>query len=494
MRAVATGSRLTGRRATALSAALVGVGLVVAVVGSLGAPLITPVASGLHVSLDAAQWTLTVTLFAGAVAGPVLGRLGGGPWRRRVILTCMVIVVVGGVLTTIASSFPVLLIGRVLQGVGLGGVPLLMSVARSHLAERRAASTIAALSVASTVGIGVGYPLVGLLDQVAGLRAAYGCGLALSLAALLVAWVMLPAEPPGPRPRIDWPGGLLLAVATLGLLLIVAEPAVWHSLWTSLTVPIVTIAAFGCWLCVELRSATPLVDVRLLSRPTVFRANAAMAVAGIGLYLLFSVLTRYLQTPDDAAYGFALPGVAAGAALIPFSVLGFVAGKASPTLITHLTVRWAYLISSLIAMLAALVFASGNHSLALVLIAMALLGYGVGGISAAMPALVLAGVPETETASVLTINQIVRSVGFAIGSAVAGLILATSTPADALLPEHHGYVIAALWSLLPLGLGALAVGVSRPRRRPRLREDSPSRRRTSATRLDPGSGRWSLRP
>ena len=69
-----------------LGTALVCVALVVAVVGSLGAPLITPVATSLHVSLGAAQWTLTVTLFVGAIAGPFLGRVGAGPLRRRTIL------------------------------------------------------------------------------------------------------------------------------------------------------------------------------------------------------------------------------------------------------------------------------------------------------------------------------------------------------------------------------------------------------------------------
>lgn len=201
-----------------LSAGLFSVALVVAVIGSLGAPLITSVATSLQVPLAAAQWTLTVTLFAGAIAGPVLGRLGSGPLRRETILGSLLVVVIGGVLTTLPLPFAFLLVGRGLQGLGLGAVPLLMSVARTHLPAERSASTIAALSVASTVGIGVGYPLIGLIDQVAGIRAAYGLGLALSVVALIVAWRCLPADTPGPRPRIDVPGALLLAAGTLGIL------------------------------------------------------------------------------------------------------------------------------------------------------------------------------------------------------------------------------------------------------------------------------------
>lgn len=59
--------------------ALMFIALVVAAVGSLGAPLITSVATSLHVSLGSAQWTLTIALLSGAVATPVLGRLGAGP-------------------------------------------------------------------------------------------------------------------------------------------------------------------------------------------------------------------------------------------------------------------------------------------------------------------------------------------------------------------------------------------------------------------------------
>lgn len=59
--------------------AVVFVALVVAVVGSLGAPLITAVADQYDVSLAASQWTLTIPLLSGAVATPVLG--GSDPDR-----------------------------------------------------------------------------------------------------------------------------------------------------------------------------------------------------------------------------------------------------------------------------------------------------------------------------------------------------------------------------------------------------------------------------
>ncbi len=166
---------------------LVFIGLVVAVVGSLGAPLITAVAVDYGVSLSAAQWTLTIALLSGAVATPILGRLGSGPRRRAVVLTTLAAVVAGSALTVLPLPFAALLIGRGAQGLGLGLTALMMATARDHLDPRRSASTIALLSVASTAGIGVGYPLAGLLTDLGGVRAAYGLGLAVTAAALIAA-------------------------------------------------------------------------------------------------------------------------------------------------------------------------------------------------------------------------------------------------------------------------------------------------------------------
>ena len=74
----------SGRRG--LVPVLIFIGTVVAVISSLGAPLIPSIAAADHVSLPDAQWSLTLTLLVGAVATPVFGRLGDGPRRRAVML------------------------------------------------------------------------------------------------------------------------------------------------------------------------------------------------------------------------------------------------------------------------------------------------------------------------------------------------------------------------------------------------------------------------
>ena len=451
-------SSISSRR---LGAAIVMVAFLGAIIGGVGAPLITSVALDLDVPLDAAQWTLTVTLFAGAIAAPVLGRLGTDRHRRPTILITLLLVAIGGFLTAIPAPFFVLLIGRALQGLGLGVVALLMSVARDHLPAERAHGTIATISVASTVGIGVAYPLMGMIDQLAGLRIAYGVGFLLSLAAALIAWRGLPCDPPRPTAAVDVPGAVLLGIGTLGVLLAVAQPTVWSTPWIGPSTLLIAALALGTWVWVERRSSAPLVDLTLFAQGGVLRANAAMLTAGIGMYLMFSLLTRYVQTPASAGYGFGLSGLLAGATLIPFSVLGFVAGRLTPWLTKRLTARGAFGFYAGTIALAAALYVTVPNSLVATLASMSVLGFGVGGISAIMPRLVLNGVPKEETSSVLSINQIVRSVGFSMGSALAGLLLAIATPNGALLPDQHGYATAAIYALPLLAVSSAFVLVRR---------------------------------
>jgi predicted MFS family arabinose efflux permease len=101
-RTVGTGR---GWRDAALVPSLVAVGAMVAIISSLGAPLIPTIAAQDHVSLSTAQWLLTAALLTGALVTPVLGRLADGTHQRDVIVLALGVVVLGSVLAAVSNSF-----------------------------------------------------------------------------------------------------------------------------------------------------------------------------------------------------------------------------------------------------------------------------------------------------------------------------------------------------------------------------------------------------
>jgi predicted MFS family arabinose efflux permease len=463
-------SAAAGRGGTNLVAALVFIALVVAAIGSLGAPLITSVAEDYDVPLSAAQWTLTITLLTGAVATPLLGRLGTAHRRRKVVLFTLVIVALGSVATVVPAPFAVLLVGRAAQGVGLGLTALMMATARQHLGDR-AVSTIAMLSVASTAGIGVGYPIASLLAQLGGVRVAYLLGVVVAAAALITAVVAIPRDTsaaPATEP-VDWFGASLLSAGLVAVLLVTSQSSWWSG--NPLLVVLILLvgaAVLAAWVAVERKVAHPLVDLTALRHPAVAGANVVMFVSGTAMYLLFTLITRFVQTPSQVGYGYGLSEVEAGLVLVPFSVLGFVAGRVVPK-VRRKVGPFGLLTANGVVLAVACVLFAGTRGMGVVwpVGVMGVLGFGVGGFSAVMPQAILAVTPTEETAAAMSVNQVVRSVGFSLGSALSGLVLAAHTAPGSFAPTDSGYSTAA-WTAAALALLttvlAVVINTSRSKR------------------------------
>jgi MFS family permease len=444
-------------RDRALTRTLLLIALVTAVIGSLGAPLITRVATTLHVSLDAAQWTLTIALLAGAVATPVLGRLGTGRRRRPVVLGTLVVVAVGSLLTVLPLPLGALLIGRAAQGCGLAVTPLMMAAAREHLSPHRRPQVIAMISVVSTAGVGVGYPLAGYLTDLAGVRAAYAAGLVLTMAALATAVRSFPSSAHPAAPRPDPVASLLLTAGLLVLLLALGEISLWvHHLPAAVGLVLLAGVLLAGWALRERTLTWPLIDLRLLRHRAVAGADAAMLVVGTGMYVLLTCVTRYVQTPAAAGYGFGLDTFSAGLFLVPFSLFSFVAGRISLPLRRRMSAAALLSAATVVTLAALVVFALAPGSLAGPLVAMSLLGLGVGGFLSAMPTVILQVTPHHETASAMGVNQVMRTTGFSLGSTLTGLILAAYTPAGAVFPAIQGYRTAA-WTGCAVTVAALVI-------------------------------------
>ena len=431
------------RSPRALVPVLIFIGTVVAVISSLGAPLIPAIAETMGTSLPDAQWALTVTLLVGAVATPVVGRLGDGRHRRTVILAVLAVVTVGGALAALPLGLGWLVAGRGLQGFGLGLTPLAIATAREALHGRRAVSTIAALSVTVVAGVGLGYPLAGLVAELGGVHAAFWAGALVSVAALVAAAVVLPPSPEAPPRRLDVGGALLLGVGLAALLLALGNADTWGwaspLLWALLGGAVVLLVGWAAW---EHRTPWPLVDLRLARGRLALSAHSAALLVGLGNYLLLASMPVLAQSPRPG--GFDASIVVAGLVLLPFSAASVLGGRLARALADRAGASAVLPVAALVQGGAFLLFGLTRTDLWQLFLVMAVAGLGVGAAFAAFPALIVAAVPPSETGSAMSLNQVLRYVGFAVGSALTATVLAASTPEGASAPGAGGYAVLAV--------------------------------------------------
>jgi len=413
----------------ALAPVLLYLAMLVAVISSLGAPLVPAIAEANDVSVTSAQWSLTVTLVVGAVATPVIGRLGDGRHRRPVVLVVLAVVLVGSVLAALPLGLGWLVAGRGLQGLGLGLTPLAIATARTALTGERSRSTLAALSVTVAAGVGLGYPLTGAIAEVGGVHAAFWFGAAAAAGAIVAAAVVYPPAPEVPPRRLDVAGALLLGTGLATGLLALGEAETWG--WTSpavLGLTLVAVLTLLAWVRWQLRAATPLVDLRLARGRTAATAHAAALLVGLANYLLLSSVPRLAQTPTSTGYGFGTSIVLAGLVLLPFSVASFVAGRAEPWLERVVGRRFVLPVAAVVLGVGEVLVGFVREDLWQLFVAMAVAGLGVGTVFAALPALIVSAVPAREMGSAMSLNQVLRYVGFALGSALGATVLEAATP------------------------------------------------------------------
>lgn len=419
------------------------VGAVVSIVSSLGAPLIPDLARNLHTTLGSAQWALTATVLVAAVASPVVGRLGDGPHRKRVVMAGLGAVVVGCALAAMAGSLAVLIAGRALQGLGLALMPLTMAAAREHLAPDRSVRAIAAISVVGVIGVGLGYPITGLIADHLDVSAAYWFGSAVSLAALVMAVLVIPEPADRPAKRhLDLLGATISGFGLIALLVALEKGPDWG--WATVRTPalfLLGLLLLGVWTRHELRTEEPLVELRLVRHPAVLTANVTGFMLGVTMYLLMVLITQFVQLPG---FGLGETVFVAGLTLVPLSAFSAVSSRLMPRVEDLVGARMIIPLGSLAVAASAVLFAVAVEQLWQLFLVTALLGVGFGFTFAAMPGLIVGAIPRGETGSAMGFYQVSRFVGFSVGSGVAVTLLrAFGESGEPTLAAYHSTAMAA---------------------------------------------------
>jgi MFS family permease len=420
-------------------------GSLMAVVSSLGAPLIPTLAQADGVSLSTGEWILTITLLTGALATPVMGRLADGPRQRAVILVALAAVVAGCVVSAVSSGFTVLIIGRALQGVGLGLLPVAMAIARRNLPPVTARRTIATLSVTTAIGAGLGYPVTGLIAQLLDFRAAYWFGAITVTGSLVLAALVLPPRSAGTSRRFDVVGAGLLSLAVIGVSVVLSEGGAWG--WASarsLGVIAASVVLLAAWIPFELHSADPLVDLRQVRNRSVLTADVSGFLISIAMYLLLPVIVEFVQIPRSAGYGFAASLVVSGLVLIPLSAASYVATRFLVPYERRFGHRTMIPLGSVVFAIAATFFAVEHSALWEAFVTVAVCGLGLGFTTGAMPGFIVRAVAQSETGSAMGFYQVVRSIGLTVGSALSAAVLMAHTRPGQALPDVDGFKVALI--------------------------------------------------
>jgi EmrB/QacA subfamily drug resistance transporter len=370
-------------------------------------------------------WVVVATLLAMTATTPIWGKLADLFSKKLLVQSALVIYSIGSVIAALAPSMGVLIGGRVVQGLGVGGLTALVQVVIASMVSPRERGRYSGYIGAVFATATVSGPLIGglVVDSPLGWRGCFFVGLPVAAAAFYVLQRRLHLPVVKKDVQIDYLGATLI-VGGVSLLLVWVSLAGASFDWVSLTSALLVVGGvvvIAAAIYVEARVASePVVPLRLFRDRTVALATIASAMVGVSMFAATVYLSQYFQlargmTPTKAG----LMSIAlVGGLLVSSIVSGRIISR------TGYWKRWLVAgLSAAVVGLALLGTIDAETPLVVVGGFMAITGAGLG---ASMQNLVLSVQNSTSQADLGAASSAVaffRSLGGSIGVSVLGALL-----------------------------------------------------------------------
>lgn len=426
------------RRTGLIVAVLAFTGILSALMQTIVVPILVQLPQLLHTDPSNTSWVITATLLAAAVTTPISGRLADIHGKRRVLVACIALLILGSVLCALTSSFLIVVIGRALQGAATSVIPLGISILRDELPPERVGGAIALISATLGVGGSVGLLISALVAQNFNWHVLFWGAAGVGAVAMVLVLLVVPESTLRTPAKFDVPGALGLSAGLVCLLLPLTKGAVWG--WASPAVVGLLVAAvliLGLWGWFEVRIADPVVDLRVSAGKAVLLTNAASVLTGFAMYGINLALPQLLQTPTSTGYGLGQTMIVTGLCVAPGGIMMMLVSPLSAKLSSMRGPRVTLIVGLLvIAVGYGIAFLAMSAVWQLVLVNI-VTSCGIALAFGAMPALIMGSVPPRETGAANGLNALMRSLGSSLSSAVVASILAND------VIEHAGIALPA---------------------------------------------------
>ena len=371
------------------------------------------------------SWVVTAFVVASTVSAPLYGRLSDLYGRKPAFTVSITVFLAGSMLCGLAGGMLELIVFRTIQGLGAGGLIVLAQTVIGDLVSPRERGRYQGLFAAVFTACSVAGPLLGgFITEYASWRWIFYVNLPVGAAALLLITIGLRPRPPGPTPRLDVLGAVLLVAGTCCLLLMLSWAGSAYP-WVSpqvLGLAAAALAGFCLLVPVEWRAAQPILPPQLFRNRVFVIGAAVITLAAMALFAAVVFLPLMFQLLMGASPS------RAGLMIAPMMGGVIVASFGGGRIVSR-TGRYKRLpVFGLLAATlsyAALAWATqaevGAAPIEAILVVM---GLGIGLVMPNLTTAIQNGVDRSEMGVATATAAFFRSLGGALGVALSGAVLA----------------------------------------------------------------------
>jgi DHA2 family methylenomycin A resistance protein-like MFS transporter len=380
------------------------------------------IGANFHASVTSLQWAVNGYNIVFAALLLTCGALSDRRGGKRSFGIGIVVFVFGSVMCGAAPAFPVLLAGRVIQGLGAALVMPASLALIAHAYPQPAARTRAVAAWASCAGAGfaTGPVLGGILVDEVGWRAIFLINVPVGAVAVALL-ARFAAETATSRRAVDMLGQILGIIALTAVAFGVTEAGTygWASSLTIIPL-VIAVAALAAFVAAERKVASPLLPPSLLAHRSFSAATSVGLLLNFGIYGTIFVLSLYFQQlRHDSA-------ISTGLMILPFAALTMVLPPLTGRIVARFGPRYIMLIGQLLlaAGAATLAVAGPDTPYPQLVPGLLLLGLGMAGTMPSMTAAVMLAAPREFAGIASGVLNASRQVGGVLGIALLGTLVA----------------------------------------------------------------------
>jgi DHA2 family multidrug resistance protein len=261
------------------------------------------IAGNLGASSDESTWVLTSYLVSNAIVLPITGWLVSLVGRKKFFLICITIFTASSLLCGIAPTLPFLLLARVIQGVGGGGLqPMAQAILADTFPPQKRGLAFSVYGMTAIVAPAIGPTLGGWITDSYTWRWIFLMNLPVGILAVFLVFTFVEDPPFLTRTtihesRIDYFGFGLLAVgvAFLQIVLDKGQEDDWFGSHFIVTLTIISVICLVTLVIWELRVRAPILDIRLFKNVNFATASVMMLMVGAASFSTTVLMPQFLQ-------------------------------------------------------------------------------------------------------------------------------------------------------------------------------------------------------
>jgi EmrB/QacA subfamily drug resistance transporter len=379
----------------------------------------------LHAPISDLQWVMDAYTLVVASLLMLSGSMADRFGRRRTFQLGLVLFTLGSLLCSSAWNIETLILFRAMQGLGASMLnPVALSIITNTFHEPKArAHAVGVWAAVAGISMALGQLLGGALTDMLGWRSIFLINVPIGIAVVVLTAMFVPESKAARARRLDPVGQLLIFVALACLMSAIIEgPRIgWHSAM-AVGLFAASAASLVAFLMYEPRREEPLLDLRFF-RSVPFSAATVIATCAFAAFAGFLFLNAlYLQQVRG------LSPFAAGICTLPLALMTMLCGPVSGRLVGSYGTRPSLLLAGAGFVLSTFVLTQlrVDTSIALLLVAYAVFGVGLGMVNPAISNTAVSGMPKSQAGVAAAVASTSRMVGASLGVAIAGTVVNAS--------------------------------------------------------------------